>query len=219
MSELMRFRLARAPQKHAVNPDMVVSLYGPPAALPQNNEHPFDTIVKELLSNPTAFVPGFQKSGFLVLDKFTVSSTPAARIERWLTSVGNRAEVGDLDAKLREVLKTLDTAAGATFSDNAQLLINLNLPKANWWNERRNVGFSLIVAMVKDKEPSRAAHFNRLMLVFGLIELAARNPASLKDPDAILNALRRRSVLLPRPFMEYVQRGSQWLTSWAQGAT
>lgn len=178
-----------------------------------------------------------------MLDKLSASSTPMGTLERWLTSVGNRTDVVSLDAKLREIINLFgemkgskrpkraggdeakrpkdgqkkNAAAEITLSGNAQLLIEL--PQANWWNERRNVGLSLIVAMVQDKEPSRAMYFNRLMLVFGLIELAARTPANLREQDAILRALRWRAVLLPRPYVEFIQRGSHWLTSWGHGGT
>jgi hypothetical protein len=201
---------------------MYVSLYHreptpKTAGRSQNQEDPFDKIVKQALVNPTLFVPGFQKDGFTVLDKRAISSTLVGTIERWLTSVENRPSVESLSTKLGEVIQSQDSSPEKSLSGNAKQLIQL--AGAAWWNERQNVGFSLIVAMFKDKEPSRAVYFNRLMLVFGLIELAAQNPGSLRNPDDIFKALRWRSVLLPRPFLEFLQRGSQWLASWGQGAS
>jgi hypothetical protein len=185
-------------------------------ATPQNQQAAFDTIINELLANPAAFVAGFQKSGFTVLDKHSTSLSPVGRIESWLTSVRNRAEVEALSEKLKEVIQSLDGAAGADLSTNAKLLINL--PQAKWGSERRNVGLSLIVAMVREKEPSLAMYFNRLMLVYGLIEFAALTPGALRTPDDIFKLLRWRSVLLPKPFVEFLRQGSQWLTSWGKGA-
>lgn len=218
MSELMRFRLARAPQKHAVDLGRQVSLYHQPpnedlTHVPK--EHPFDKIVTQLLSTPTPFIAGFEKDGFTVLDKGAISSTPVGRIEQWLTSVGNRPEIEKLNARLRGILTSLDSQGANTLSGNAKNLIEDD--KANWWAQRRNVAFTLIVAMLKDNEPSRAMYFNRLMLVFGLIELAAQKPEALQTPDNIFDSLRWRTVVLPKPFMTYLQRGSLWLTSWGQG--
>lgn len=219
MSELMRFRRARAPEKHAANLGMQVSLYDPIVVLTHvPPEHPLDTIVRELLATSTSFMPGFTKGGFTVLDKGAMFSTPVGKIESWLTLVGNRPSVENLETKLTEILKSIDpqSHASGTLTDSAkELIAHAN---ANWWNHRRNAAISLMVAMLKDNEPSRAMYFNRMILVCGLIELAAKNPEALKSPDNIFASLRWRSVVLPRPFVEYLQRGSLWLTSWAQGA-
>ncbi len=218
MSELMRFRLARAPQKHAVDSRMHVSLYHQPQNVILTHvpkEHPLDKVVTHLLVAPTDFIVGFQKDGFTVLDKGDMFSGPVSTIEQWLTSVGNRPEIEKLSDKLREVLVSLGSIAESTLSGNAKLLIGHD--KANWWTNRSNVALTLMVAMLRDKEPSRAMYWNRLMLVCGLIELAAQNPEALKNRDNIFDSLRWRTVLLPKPFMTYLQRGSLWLTSWGQG--
>lgn len=218
MSELMRFRLARAPQKHAVDSRMHVSLYHQPQNVILTNvpkEHPLDKVVKHLLVAPTDFIVGFQKDGFTVLDKGDMLSDPVSTLEHWLTSVGNRPEFEKLSDKLREILISLGSGVESTLSGNAKLLIAYNKP--NWWTNRGNVALTLMVAMLRDKEPSRAMYWNRLMLVCGLIELAAQNPEALKSRDNIFDSLRWRTVLLPKPFMTYLQRGSLWLTSWGQG--
>jgi len=218
MSELMRFRLARAPQKQAVDSGMHVSLYHQPQNVILTHvpkEHPLDKVVTQLLVAPTDFIVGFQKDGFTVLDKGDMFSSPVSKIEHWLTSVGNRPEIEKLSGKLREILVSLGSEVESTLSGNAKILIGHD--KANWWTNRRNVALTLMVAMLKDKEPSRAMYCNRLMLVFGLIELAAQNPEALQSRDNIFDSLRWRTVLLPKPFMKYLQRGSLWLTSWGQG--
>ena len=111
MSELMRFRLARAPQKQAVDSGMHVSLYHQPrnvilAHVPK--EHPVGKVVTQLLVVPADFIVGFQKDGFTVLDKRDMFSRPVSKFEHWLTSIRNRPEIEKLSGKLREILVSLD---------------------------------------------------------------------------------------------------------------
>ena len=204
MSELMRFRLARAPQKRTVESEIRVPLYRKPshdlrsemrAATTVNQ---FETLLIDFLNNPTLYTVGFQTRGVTVLDNPTELLTPINQLERWLTSHGNRPSVKDLSIKLNKLCQTFYGFDKSVLPDpgdlggNARFLIQS--AGINWEIDRQNLSFSIIVAMLRDKEPSRGVYLNRLMLVLGLVELAEQAPDRLRTDDDVYFALRSRSV-------------------------
>jgi hypothetical protein len=136
-------------------------------------------------------------------------STPINQLEKWLTSRQNRPSDEALSAKLNDLCQEFFDVTDLTMPDprdlgaNARLIIQLS--GQNWRLDRQNVGFSLTVAMLRDREPSRAIYFNRLMLVFGLVELAAEKPDRLKTAKDVYWALRWRLVILPELLLEFLR--------------
>lgn len=213
MSELMRFRLARAPQKRAVEPEVLVPLYRrPPGDIGISTHYQptgFETTLASLLQDATPFVVSFQTLGITVLAKPAALATPINHLEQWLTSRGNRPSGEELSVKLNELSQQFYDVGATDLPDSKDLAGNarsfMQLADQRWWLDRQNVGFSLIVAMLREPEPSRAVYFNRLMLVFGLVELAAEKPERLKTSEAIYWALRWRLVQLPEVLLEFIR--------------
>lgn len=211
MSELMRFRLARAPQKYAVEPDKIIPLYHRSADNPEagNDLERFEALLNDLLNDPSRFVVGFQSDGITVLDKPATLVTPIDQLEKWLTSRENRPCVEDFSVKLNELTQTFyevgDNEIPARKDLGANARIFIEMATENWWLDRTNIGFSMIVAMLRDLEPSRAVYLNRLMLVIGLVELAAENPGRLRTADDVYWALRWRLVILPKSLVNFLR--------------
>jgi hypothetical protein len=216
MPELMQFRLARAPQKQTVDPNVRLPLHIPSEITPGPE---FDNIVLRAIQNPNSFDIGFQvpETRIFILGKLANLQSPIGKLERWLTSRNNSPEHNELCAQLSALTKE----AGGNIADLdpndlgviARFLIDT--VSDTWLYDRENVGLSLLVAMLRDPEPSRAVYLNRLMLVFGLVELAAENPNRLKTADDIRWALNSRTVILPPIFVNFHRRGNRWLEQWA----
>lgn len=206
MSELTRFRLARAPQKRAIDIDGIVPLHRRINLNPAHNLDPFGDLLNSLLQDSAPFVVGFEGMGITVLDKPAALTTPIDHLERWLTSRQNRPTAEALSYKLNELCQQ---SFGVTPPDSKELGANasrlIQLAGPNWQRDRQNIGFSLIVTMLRDREPSHAVYFNRLMLVIGLVELAAEKPDRLKTSEDVYWALRWRLLILPELLVEFLR--------------
>lgn len=198
MSELMRFRVARSPQRllpcgseafiplyrSVVDPAVVVRVMVP-AALPGG-----------------AFLSGLLGSGDAVAAANDYITGPTfvsnashlfgrvGQLDVWLSCKENRPNLKDLIKELKE----LDSPA-------AEELVNTQ----EWLIDRKNVADSLIASMIADVDTSIRAFLHRLMLVFGLVELLVAHPELLKTPDDAYWALRWRTVLLPPEFTNYLR--------------
>lgn len=226
MSELMRFRLARAPQKQAVDPALRVPLFRhPPADLQHaapERELP-STMIAALLQDPAGLAADLQLVGVTLLEQPATLRTPILLLDAWLTSLQNRPNERELANKLAALGRLLE-ADGAPPTNEPQALGPaaqrlLQLAGNDWWRDRQNLGANLLLSLASNIDPSLAMYFNRLLLVVGLVELAAEHPNRLQTADDILWALRARSVALPRAVRDFLCSGGRWISNWARGTS
>ena len=214
MAEIMRFRLTRAPQKRAPDPDVCIPVFREKLdtltglrAYMEGNDGPLDLLIKDILNDPSPYVPGYEIGGATVLDKPATLATPIDHLENWLTGRGNQPDVKELSGELNKLSKTFYDVSGkmvpatSDLKENARFLIQI--AGDDWWIDRLNIGLSLIVAIILNSEPSRSIYFNRLMQVIGLVELAVENPDRLKTIDNVYWALRWRSTILPQVLLDH----------------
>jgi hypothetical protein len=195
MSELMRFRVARAPKRSLpLTSEAFVPLYlAPdrsqfwqrikvPAALPLGDFLPTLLSSEDGFEIATNYVAGPQFVG-----DASYLSSPAGQLDLWLSSKENRPSPAELLAELGE-------APG-------EILLH-----PEWRADRVNVADSLVAAMVAGVDTSITAFLHRLMLVIGLVEILGTLPERFKTPEDVFWALRWRNVLLPSEFTTYLQR-------------
>jgi len=220
MSELMRFRLTRAPQKRAVDPDSRVSL-SKSRLRDNDNKGSLVALAERVVADPDAEPEGVQRGRVEGLRQPATFPTGLEEMEKWLTSVSNQVSPEQLSEKVSTHCGRVYNAANGAAPDAKNLTANarrwIRLAGATWWADRRSIAFSLVRAIVRNAEPSEAMYFNRLLLVAGLIELAAENPRRLRTASDVRWALQSRAVSLPHSFVDAMCRGGRWLTNWGRG--
>jgi hypothetical protein len=112
-------------------------------------------------------------------------------LDAWLVEHDNRARPARVMAAFQ--------ALGGTTVDAA-------VGSPAWRPERERVYDSLIAAIVAPLEPSIGSDLTRLLLVFGLVESLAISPSPLKTADDVEDALRNRTVLIPKGILTLVPR-------------
>jgi hypothetical protein len=208
MSELMRFRLVRAPQKRIVPNETRIFLDSSPAEpYDEYDPHAFSERLENMLADPDSYMVGYQDDQVTIVGKPAALATQLDRLDNWLTLHGNRAALDDLCRIFFQTGENIEPeriGRENPFDDlqkNAEHL--LHRAGINWWIDRRNVALSLIAAGLRNVEPSVAVYLNRLMLIFGLVELAAETPQQFKDSADVYWALRWRYVILPKSLTEH----------------
>lgn len=198
MSEIMRFRVARAPQRSLPLSENFVPLYylNVDTATVATNAIPssvsqIDNFLNTLLSNPNvvAFANSYIASSGIFVSNASHLTSPIVRLDVWLSQNNNRPDPKKLILEL-----------GATLIDVKNLM-----KTADWIIDRRNVANSLVLSMITDVDPSIRAFLHRILLVFGLVELLVENPGRLKTPDDVYWALRWRTVSLPPQLVTYLR--------------
>jgi hypothetical protein len=181
MSELVRFRVARAPQRRVPRPADLVEL--------EPSELVDAWLAAENLSG--------QVAGFLADLGITAQTNRLAlpegddsgpalgqlrRLDRELTRRDNRPTVPELVEVLRRIY---DREAAGVIADPA------------WPALRTRLGEILVAAVVGAVSPALRADVNRLLLVLALVELLAEKPVPLRTAEDVHHALRWRTILLP----------------------
>jgi len=187
MSELMRFRLSRAPQRAVPDPLSIISLdRESPCQNPLDAARavsPRSSLVVQLLENhfPRDVAAAFIEGGAFLKPHmgFPEPVNVVQHLDSWLTAQSNSPDPSELNKWLR---------------GEAKDLVNQT---PSWWIVRRAVSDSLIASLFADVSLETRSHLLRLMTIFGLVELMADSPDSLKTPDDVYRALRWRPVVFP----------------------
>ena len=186
MSELMRFRLARSPQRILSDRTSLVNIdrQRPP------NVEPADTSgaahVYEFLTALQTVRPGPVAQQFVNdANAFVGLNTPIleqiASLDRYLATAGSQATA-----------KAAMEAVGQKPDDL------LRWPQ--YWFDRLRVGDSIAAAIVTDVPFEVRSRLSRLMLLFGLVELLAEAPGRVQTAADLEWALTSRTLVLP-PFL------------------
>ena len=211
MSDILNFRLARAPQRQV--PKLSLDLYPLPA--PQGDNPPGDTVSARTRrsSGPTPANAGrFGGSSFLaqLLTSVTTRSrsasayvtrpaflgggapldVPLRELDSWLTANGNRVEPADISKFLKKKLTDIVQAP-------------------HWVPMRQALADSLIASMLADVDPAIRGELARLILIAGLLEALIVQPPQVVTKDDVFNQLRWRTIVIPREILQLTNPSSR----------
>ena len=200
MSEILRLRTARAPQR-VIN-DRVFRLgtdVAQPKALAAGAPYVslIDQLIKDLKDphhgrqNINQRAQAFVNSANYV-GPHSALSIPIRELDRWLVEHQNRSEPADVAAELNRL---------AAVPDLATLVSS-----AAWSTDRNRTFDSLIASMIVKFASDRLTDLTRLLTIFGLVEELARRPSKLLAANDIEDALQRRNIVLPPQLIELIQR-------------
>lgn len=199
MGEVMRFRVARAPQRIIPDPALLVNVERHPTREDNGEAPPRSAFVRKLLQlqpeapkkNRRAGTPHASKgisprqqayaTTFADSDAFYEPgdelTTNIQALDRWLVERGDAPATGELAKFVRDELG--------------------NALAKNWWQERQRVGDSLIASLYTDVDPGIRGALTRLMLLFGLIEAYKETPKFDSSAEGIKDFLASATVVLP----------------------
>jgi hypothetical protein len=202
MSEITRFRIARAPQRFIAKPLTQVFVTETPQITGWlGMSDPRSSVAAYIEANGlkppvSSFVPHTQE-----LDSFFAK---IRLLDQFLASKGNKP-------KRDELIETF-FSGGGVFDTSPSGTVN----KPEWGQIRGLISQALVAAVLVSVEPGLRADLTRLMLVFGLVELLAEKPDKLhtekpeksNDPEDIYWALSARTVVLPKELFKYSRSSS-----------
>ncbi len=208
MSEVLRLRLSRAPQR-LVNKNVVRWQPSPDVPTPQvgrlvaakkaakkvakKTANTTGTLMERLLANPnTAQRQALSyTSSARFVGRGAALAVPVRELDWWLVEHENRAMPKTVVA---ECLRLFGTPLTTTVASAA------------WRNERQRVYDSFVASLIAHTEPALGAELTRLLLIFALVEDLARTPSPINTADEVENALRYRTVLIPKEILKLVPR-------------
>lgn len=171
-SEVMRFRVARAPQRRCKS------------AFPSFEVTRPDELVDWLAAAELASAFLAERGLAAGARRFNadVPSLPLLRsLDCLLLTHGDEIEPGRVQHELREL------------ADDAELDVVLEM----WAPLRGYLSAVLVAAVLGAADPGLRVDLTRLLLVIGLVELLTAAPAVLHSAEDVLLALSRRDVVLP----------------------
>jgi hypothetical protein len=201
VSDILRLRMARAPQRleHTSvarwTPDASAGDNSPAHASTSLRARMRDaarnvldrsaTFLERLLASPAA--AGRKAQAFSEGEDFVGRGAPVAvpvrELDRWLIEHDNRP-----------LPKALVIAVQRLAANPLDALV----ASGAWQAERQRVFDSLLAVIVARLEPGVGSELTRLLLIFALVEDLARSPSPIKDADDVEQALRYRTVLIPK---------------------
>ncbi|MBI5783767.1 MAG: hypothetical protein HZA69_08490 [Gammaproteobacteria bacterium] len=219
MSDILNFRLARAPQRQV--PKLSLDLYPLPASQGDNPPGETASVVMRRSSGPTSANAGrFGGSSFLAqllasgsTGSRTASATgsraasayvtspaflgggapldvPLRELDSWLTANGNRVEPSDISKFLKKKLTDIVQAP-------------------NWVPMRQALADSLIASMLADVDPAIRGELARLILIAGLLEALIIRPPQVVTKEGVFNQLRWRTIVIPREILQLTNLSSR----------
>jgi hypothetical protein len=134
-------------------------------------------------------------SHYLTLNRFVgrgqALKVPIRELDAWLVEHDNHATPKDVVTEFERLLGgRLSTAVAS----------------AKWRSERQRVFDSLLACIIARTEPAVGTELTRLLLIFGLVESLALTPSPIMSADEVENALRYRTVLLPKEILKLIPR-------------
>ena len=204
MSDILRLRLSRAPQRQINRNILVPDQVQPPpdggvVATPrsrttkkkgQPSKLPF---FERLLADPkrvSQIANAFMRSRSFVGGGVPLG-VPLREFDEWLVEHDNLAPPD-------EVTKALEQLAVKRLA----ILVR----SVAWLQVKRNLFDSLIASLLSNASPAVRCELARLLLVAGLVEELAVVPSALKTASDVENALRYRTVVLPPELLQLIPR-------------
>jgi hypothetical protein len=204
MSDILRMRLARAPQR-LVNKDVLDWTHEPADDVPtiaNNRARPKapkkapKTLLDTLLARPA--VANATATSFLASTRFAgrgaALAVPVREMDTWLAERGNRADPA-------EVVGVFEHLTGRNLASTVS--------SAVWRRERQRIFDSLVAAFLARAGAAVGGELMRLLLVCGLLESLATQPSPIVTADDVERALRYRTILIPPEILSLIPRRSR----------
>jgi hypothetical protein len=205
MSDVLRLRVARAPQRQiyrnvlAFPPasDGFAEKRAPAVAvrkkLQKSKKKSTTSFIEQLLAAPQqarqralSFIGSASFAG-----RGTALAIPIRTLDEWLAEEKNRATPSAVSAEAKRLFVTP--------------LPSL-VKSAIWRDARQQVFESLVAVFVARTEAAAGVELTRLLLIFGLLESLALSPSPIKTAGDVERALRYRTVLLPQQLLSLAPR-------------
>jgi hypothetical protein len=184
MSDLVRFRVARAPQRRIPDPVSLVEV-GPSKLIDAWLE---SQDLAQLAAGYLGDLGVTARTAQLELDDGDLAR-PFARLralDRELARAGNRPTVKEVTDTVRDLF---DQAPRELVQDP-------------WWLQLRGlISEALVAATVVTVTPDLRSDLTRLLLVAGLVEALSLANSPVKQPGDVYWALRWRTVVLPEALL------------------
>lgn len=186
MSELMRFRVARAPQRIITESTSVIEIGPEPPLNDWLQAEDLQAVANEYLTQNDLAPPA---TTFTINNEPDLSALLAKirTLDQFLSQHGNRPTVASLKCELAKL--KLDEEREITFLNDENL--------------RRCLSTALVASVLGNATPELRVDLTRLMLVIGLIELVISNKVAASDD--IYWALRWRTITFPQRFLERIR--------------
>jgi hypothetical protein len=201
MSDVLRMRLARSPQR-LINRNVLIWSNEPDAGAQKTTakgvraktpKKASKTLLDSLLARPTAAKA--TATSFIATKRFASRGTalafPLRGLDTWLVEHANRAPPAD-------VVLVFEHLA----SRNLSTIVN----SGAWRAERQRIYDSLVAAFVARADAAVRAELMRLLLIIGLLESLATTPPSIVNADDVEHALRYRTILIPPEILSLMPR-------------
>lgn len=194
MSDIMNFRLMRAPQRYT--PSRTFDLFpqvDPGDGILLTDAH--NTLLRHVNGLIDQLATASRDEAVEIANTYVTSSTfagggvplapPLRALDKWLTEYKNRAEPA-------AIIKFLNVSPSTIVND------------PSWKPTLRLLADSLVMAMIADVDPAVRGELARLLLIASLLEAMATIPTIIKTSDDVFAQLRWTKVILPVEILNFL---------------